>query len=70
MPGRLAIGRNKQMAGKFEYYESKGHYYFNLKAGNGEIIASSEGYTTERACLDGIDIVKRNAPAAPVVKVE
>ncbi|KKK73220.1 hypothetical protein LCGC14_2896020, partial [marine sediment metagenome] len=33
-----------------------------LKAGNGEIILSSEGYTTKSACLNGIDSVKKNSP--------
>ncbi len=37
-------------------------YYFNLKAGNGEIILKSEGYTTEAACNNGIESVKKNAP--------
>ncbi len=59
------------MNGKFEYFIGKdGQYYFHLKAGNGEIIANSQGYTTERACLDGIDSVKKNGSVAPVVKVE
>ncbi len=47
---------------KFEIYQGKDeNYYFRLKAGNGEIILSSEGYTTKSACQDGIDSVKNNA---------
>ncbi|MEA1936556.1 MAG: YegP family protein [Patescibacteria group bacterium] len=47
---------------KFEVYQGKDeNYYFRLKAGNGEIILSSEGYTSESACRDGIDSVKVNA---------
>ncbi|MFA6060280.1 MAG: YegP family protein [Taibaiella sp.] len=36
-------------------------YQFNLKAGNGEIILSSEGYSTKYACMDGIKSVMENA---------
>ena len=34
---------------------------FNLKASNGEVILTSEGYTTKAACLNGVDSVKKNA---------
>lgn len=55
------------MAGKFEVYEDKsGEYRWRLKATNGEIIATGEGYTTKSACLNGIDSVKRNAPDAEI----
>lgn len=36
-------------------------FYFSLKAGNGESILRSEGYTTEAACDNGIESVKKNA---------
>lgn len=39
-------------------------YYFNLKADNGQVILSSEGYTTKPACLNGIESVKKNAADA------
>ncbi len=55
------------MAGKFEIYKSSnGEYRFRLKAGNGEIIATSEGYTTKASAEKGIESVKNNAPAAEV----
>jgi uncharacterized protein YegP (UPF0339 family) len=48
--------------GKFELSKRKdGEFQFNLKAGNGEIILTSEGYTTKTACLNGIESVKRNS---------
>ena len=51
------------MAGKFEIDKaSNGQYIFRLKAGNGEIILSSEQYTTKGACENGIESVKKNAP--------
>lgn len=46
--------------GKFIVKNSKnGQFYFNLKAANGEIIGTSEMYTTKGACDNGIDAVKR-----------
>ena len=39
-----------------------GEFGFSLKAGNGETILTSEGYTTKSNCHNGIDSVKRNAP--------
>ncbi len=40
---------------------SNGEFQFNLKAGNGEIILSSEGYSSKAACQNGIDSVRNNA---------
>ena len=34
-------------------------YYFNLKANNGEIIATSEIYTSKQSCKKGIRAVKK-----------
>lgn len=56
------------MAGKFEIKStSNGQFRFNLKAGNGEIIATSEAYTTKDAAKNGIESVRRNAVDAEVV---
>ncbi|MBR5019909.1 MAG: YegP family protein [Bacteroidales bacterium] len=47
---------------KFEITVRKnGEFQFNLKASNGEIILTSEGYTTKSACLNGVESVKKNA---------
>lgn len=49
------------MAGKFEIKQSaNGKFHFNLKAGNGQIILSSEMYESKSACQNGIDSVKKN----------
>lgn len=40
---------------------TNGEFQFNLKAGNGQTILTSEGYTTKAACLNGIESVKTNA---------
>ncbi|WP_152273988.1 YegP family protein [Arthrobacter koreensis] len=40
------------MAGKFEVYQDKaGGFRFRLKAGNGEVIASSESYKSKASAL-------------------
>jgi uncharacterized protein YegP (UPF0339 family) len=40
---------------------TNGEFQFNLKAGNGQTILTSEGYTTKAACNNGIESVKNNA---------
>lgn len=40
---------------------TNGEFQFDLKAGNGETILTSEGYTTKAACENGIESVKRNS---------
>ena len=52
--------------GKFIIKNTNTGIKFDLKAGNGEVIATSEVYTTEAACRNGIDSVVRNAPIAPI----
>ena len=47
--------------GKFVVKQVKTGMVFNLKAGNGEVIATSEIYTTEAACMNGIESIRRNA---------
>ena len=49
--------------GKFVVKQTNTGYKFNLKAGNGEVIATSEIYTTESACLNGVNSVKTNCVA-------
>ena len=49
---------------KFEIYNDKaGEFRFRLKARNGEIILASEGYKTKASCENGIESVRKNAPA-------
>lgn len=52
--------------GKFVMKETKTGIKFDLKAGNGEVIATSEVYTTEAACKNGIASVTKNAPVAAI----
>lgn len=56
------------MAGKFVITkDKKGEFRFALKAGNGEVIAISEGYASKAGAQGGIDSVRRNAADAEVV---
>ena len=52
--------------GKFVIKPAKNGFMFNLKAGNGEIIATSEVYTTLDACKNGVASVQKNAPIAAI----
>lgn len=45
---------------------SNGEFYFNLVAGNGEVIGKSETYETTQGRDNGIEAVKSTAPNAPV----
>ncbi len=56
------------MAGKFELYADKsGEFRFRLKAGNGEVIAVSEGYKQKSSALNGIESVKTSSASAATV---
>jgi len=50
------------MAGKFEVYKDKaGEFRFRLKAGNGQNILGSEGYSAKASCMNGVESVKKNS---------
>lgn len=49
------------MAGYFELKPATGGFMFNLRAGNDQVILTSETYTTKQSALDGIESVKKNA---------
>lgn len=48
---------------KFEIYQSEKsqEYYFRLKAGNGQIILASQGYSNKAGCKNGVESVQKNA---------
>jgi hypothetical protein len=57
---------------KFQIFkDAKGEFRWRLRAGgNNEIIATSgEGYKAKADCEHGIELVKRDAPAAPVDEI-
>ena len=45
--------------GKFVVSQAKTGYKFDLVAGNGEVIATSQIYKSENTCLKGVDSVRR-----------
>jgi hypothetical protein len=48
--------------GKFVISKRKnGEFQFNLVAGNGEIILTSEGYASKPSCMNGVKSVMKNA---------
>ncbi|MCL1890906.1 MAG: YegP family protein [Coriobacteriia bacterium] len=53
--------------GKYKMKQAKTGPMFNLVAGNGEIVGTSQIYHSKAACLNGIESVRKNAPIAPVV---
>ena len=56
---------------KFEMYVDKaGEYRFRLKATNGQVIATGEGYKAKASCLNGIESVKKNVADAEIVEAE
>jgi len=62
-----SAGKDRVKYPKFEVYrDPKDKFRFRLKAPNGEIIASSQAYTSKASCLKGIDSIKRNAIIAKV----
>ncbi len=56
---------------KFEMYTDKaGEFRFRLKAKNGQIIATGEGYKAKSGCKNGIESIRKNAPDADVIVEE
>ncbi|CAM3402883.1 YegP family protein [Flavobacterium chungbukense] len=65
--GIESVKKNSQDDSNYSKEESKsGKPYFNLKAGNGQIIGSSEMYESTSARDNGIASVKSNAPEATI----
>ena len=65
--GIESVKKNASNDARYERLESKsGSPYFNLKSSNGQVIGSSEMYTSTSAMENGIASVKKNAPDASV----
>jgi hypothetical protein len=55
------------MAGKFVLKKGEsGKFHFNLLAGNGQVVATSQTYESKESALNGIKSVQTNAPSAKV----
>ncbi|WP_095051423.1 YegP family protein [Pseudomonas sp. Irchel s3b2] len=65
--GIASVQANSPLDERYEKKTTKdGHPYFNLKAGNHEIIGSSESYSTDAARDKGIASVKANGPTTVI----
>ncbi len=62
------IGEDAARAGgKFEIKRANdGSYVFNVRAGNTQIIAKSQTYSSMASCKNGIESVGKNAPVANI----
>lgn len=70
MNGIESVKENSKMDERFESYEDRsGKYRFRLKAANGQIIGTSEGYESEASCMAGIESVQRWAEEAEIKEV-
>ena len=65
--GIASVKTNAAEDDRFERKETaKGSFMFNLKSGNGQVIGTSESYTSAAARDNGIASVRTNAPGAAV----
>jgi uncharacterized protein len=55
------------VSGKFVLKKGEsGKFHFNLLAGNGQVIATSQHYESKESALHGIKSAQTNAPTAAV----
>ncbi|MCM3564680.1 YegP family protein [Hydrogenophaga intermedia] len=65
--GVASVQKNAPLPERYELKTaSDGRFYFNLKASNGQVIGTSQMYTSEASRQNGIDSVKTNGPSAEV----
>lgn len=65
--GIESVRKNSPDDGRYDRKTSaNGKFHFNLKAGNGQVIGSSEMYESASARDNGIESVKKNGPTAVV----
>ncbi|WP_106794114.1 YegP family protein [Aquimarina sp. Aq78] len=68
--GIASVKKNASEDGRYERKTAKnGKFYFNLKAGNGQIIGSSQMYASESGMENGINSVKENASGADTKEI-
>jgi Uncharacterized conserved protein len=62
------VRKHAHATAKFDLFTAKnGQYYFNVRASNGQIIGSSEGYNSLSSRSKGMNSVRQNAAEASVV---
>jgi uncharacterized protein len=65
--GIASVKKNAADDARYERKDTKnGHFMFNLKAANHQVIGTSQTYKTAESREEGIASVKANAPKAPV----
>jgi uncharacterized protein YegP (UPF0339 family) len=65
LKGIESVRKNAVDDARFERKEAKnGQQFFNLKSGNGQVIGTSETYTSAAGREKGIASVQKNAPDA------
>lgn len=68
--GIASVQKNAPEDGRYESKETKsGKFMFNLKAGNNQVIGTSQSYESTSARDNGIESVKKNAPGASIDQV-
>ncbi|AXT59354.1 DUF1508 domain-containing protein [Aquimarina sp. AD10] len=68
--GIESVKKNASEDGRYERKTAKnGKFFFNLKAGNGQVIGSSQMYSSESGMENGINSVRENAPDAKTKEV-
>lgn len=70
MNGVESVNSNAPDDARYERKQTAaGKFMFNLKAGNHQVIGTSQSYESEASRDNGIESVKKNAPEATVVEV-
>jgi uncharacterized protein YegP (UPF0339 family) len=65
--GIEAVKRSSPIDGRYERKTTRGgEPYFVLKAANGEVVGTSEPYSSTAAMEHGIEAVKKDAPGATI----
>lgn len=69
--GIASVQKNAADEARYERKETaSGKFMFNLKATNGQVIGTSQSYTSASGRDNGIESVMRNAPEAKVVEID
>jgi len=67
--GIESVKKNSQDSARFEKLQSKsGDWYFNRKSTNGQVVGTSQMYSSESAMDIGIESVGNNASDAEIVE--
>ena len=71
LKGIESVKKNASDDSKFKLKEtSNSKWHFNLVAGNGQVIGTSQLYESENGAKKGIESVKNNAPEADIIELE